>query len=122
MNNIVKPVEKNNRGVSCMMTYQVNINELCMSDVKPRICVEPLWIRKMPVQGQRRWLVMKYPDQYKVADIPIGALAGHKKHRGCWTVSEVKAFRTSVNIMTDLKVKVDWLRAANDAIINTRIK
>lgn len=121
-NNEYNSQRRGSKGNACEMSYQLNVNELCMSDIKPRISYAPQWVKKMPVQGQRRWLLMSFPDQYKIGTGITGAIAGHKKHRGVWSVNEARSFRESYTQMADINKRIDWTRVAEDTIPSLKNK
>lgn len=93
----------------------VNVHELCMSDIKYRISMSPSWVRKMPVQGQRRWLVCTFPNEYVVGPQVTGSVGGHKKHRGVWSVNELRAYKGSNGSTSPVSSRVDWTSIMNSA-------
>lgn len=102
------------KAIVLRMSTQVNVCELTKSDIKPRLAFAPQWVKAMPVQAQRRWLVIKYPKQYTVGDVVTGAKAGHIKNRGIWHEIDVHTFEVCLKIKTGKDrtrgVNIDWQR------------
>lgn len=90
------------------MSTTINVCELNMGDIRVRIDGCPLWVKKMPIQGKRRWLVIHFPRDYSIGAIPTGSIGGHRKNRGIWSTSMVLKFKKESTGMTSRSPKIDW--------------
>lgn len=93
------------------MSDKVNVCQLTKTELRTRLTFAPAWIRKMPVQAQRRWLVLKYPKHYVAGPTVKGAIAGHKENRGIWSEKDLATFE----VIMKMKVRrntssIDWER------------
>lgn len=102
------------KAIVLRMSTKVNVRELTKTDLKSRLIFAPQWVKKMPAQAQRRWLVIKYPKNYTVGATFTGATAGHIKDRGVWSESDIVTFEVCLKIKTRKEqnkgITIDWDR------------
>lgn len=94
------------------MSTKVNVSQLTKTELRARLVLAPAWIKQMPAQAQRRYLVAKYPKHYVIGSIAKGSVAGHIEHRGIWSEKDFSTFEIVMKIKTRRLhrngVSIDW--------------